>query len=78
MTIVVQSSLEESRVQDILRRTIASLNPEVPASEVKPMRAVVSESISTPVSTTALFVAFAALALVPARVNEFETSVHGI
>lgn len=64
MTIVVQSSLEESQVQDILRRTIASLNPEVPASEVKPMRAVVSESISTPVSTTVLFVAFAALALV--------------
>jgi putative ABC transport system permease protein len=64
MTIVVQSSLEESQVQDILRRTIASLNPEVPASEVKPMRAVVSESISTPASTTVLFVAFAALALV--------------
>jgi putative ABC transport system permease protein len=64
MTIVVQSSLEESQVQDILRRTIASLNPEVPASEVKPMRAVVAESISTPVSTTVLFVAFAALALV--------------
>jgi predicted permease len=64
MTIVVQSSLEESQVQDVLRRTIASLNPEVPASEVKPMRAVVSESVSTPASTTVLFVAFAALALV--------------
>lgn len=64
LTIVVQSSLEESQVQDVLRRTIASLNPEVPASEVKPMRAVVSESVSTPASTTVLFVAFAALALV--------------
>ena len=64
MIIVVQSSLEESQVQDVLRLTIASLNPEVPASEVKPMRAVVSESVSTPASTTVLFVAFAALALV--------------
>jgi putative ABC transport system permease protein len=64
MTIVVQSSLEESQVQDVLRRTIASINPEVPASEIKPMRAVVSESFSTPASTTVLFVIFAALALV--------------
>ena len=32
MIAVVQSSLEESQVQDVLRRTIASLNPEVPAS----------------------------------------------
>jgi predicted permease len=63
MTIVVQSSLEESQAQDVLHRTIASLNPEVPASEVKPMRAVVYESVSTPASTTVLFVAFAALAL---------------
>ena len=63
MTAVVQSSLEESQVHDVLRRTIASLNPEVPASEVKPMRAIVSESVSTPASTTFLFVVFAALAL---------------
>ncbi|MGC1619244.1 MAG: ABC transporter permease [Candidatus Acidiferrum sp.] len=64
MTVVVQSSLDELQLQNALRSTIASLNPEVPASEVKPMRAVVSESVSTPASTTELFVAFAGLALV--------------
>jgi putative ABC transport system permease protein len=64
MTVVIHSSLEESQLQSALRRTVAGLNPEVPASEVKPMRAVVSESVSTPASTTVLFVAFAALALV--------------
>jgi len=64
MTLVIQSGLEESQLQNVLRSTIAGLNPEVPASEVKPMRAVVSESVSTPASTTILFVAFAALALV--------------
>jgi putative ABC transport system permease protein len=64
MTLVIQSSLEESQLQSVLRSTIAGLNPEVPASEVKTMRAVVSESVSTPASTTILFVAFAALALV--------------
>jgi putative ABC transport system permease protein len=64
MTLVIQSSLEESQLQNVLRSTIATLNPEVPASEMKPMRAVISESVSTPASTTVLFVAFAALALV--------------
>ena len=64
MTVVIQSSLEESQLQNVLRSTIAGLNPEVPASEVKTMSAVVAESVSTPASTTILFVAFAALALV--------------
>lgn len=64
MTLVIQSSLEESQLQNVLRSRIAGLNPEVPATEVKTMRAVVSESVSTPASTTILFVAFAALALV--------------
>jgi putative ABC transport system permease protein len=64
MTLVVQSRLEESQLQNALRSTIAGLNPEVPASEVRTMRAVVSESVSTPASTTILFVVFAALALI--------------
>jgi putative ABC transport system permease protein len=64
MTVVIQSSLEESQLQSVLHRAVAGIKPEVPASEVKPMRAVVSESVSTPASTTVLFVAFAALALV--------------
>jgi predicted permease len=64
MTVVVQSSVDESQVQDALRRTIASLGPEIPLSEIRPMSAVVSDSVSTPASTTILFVAFAALALI--------------
>ncbi len=64
MSLVVQSSLEESQVQDALRRSILSLGADIPVSEVKPMHAIVSESVSTSASTTTLFVAFAALALV--------------
>ncbi len=64
MNVVIQSSLVELQVQNVLRTIIAGLNPEVPASEVKTMSAVVAESVSTPASTTVLFVAFAALALV--------------
>jgi putative ABC transport system permease protein len=64
MTIVVHASLDESQVQGILRRTVTALNSDVPLNEVKPMTTVVSESVSTPASTTFLFVAFAALALI--------------
>jgi putative ABC transport system permease protein len=64
MTIAVQTGLEDLQVQNVLRRTIAGLNPEVPASEVTAMRAVVSKSVVTPASTAFLFVTFALLALV--------------
>jgi predicted permease len=64
MTMAIQARLAESQVRDVLRLTIQSLNPEVPVVEVKSMSAVLSESVSTPGSTTFLFVAFAALALV--------------
>jgi putative ABC transport system permease protein len=43
---------------------VTALNPEVPVSEVKTMRTVVSEAVSTPASTMSLFVTFAGLALV--------------
>jgi predicted permease len=64
MTIILQASLDESQIQGELRRTVAGLNGEVPVVEVKPMSAVVSESVSAPASTTFLFVTFALLALV--------------
>jgi predicted permease len=64
MTVVIQASLDESQIQDTLRRTTAALNAEVPVSEIKLMSSVVSESVSAPASTTLLFVAFAGLALV--------------
>ena len=64
MTVVIQASLDESQIQDVLRHTTAALNAEVPVSEIKLMSSVVSESVSAPASTTLLFVAFAGLALV--------------
>jgi len=64
MTIAVQTSSEESQVGGMLRGIVTGLNPEVPVSELKTMRAVVSEAVSTPASTMSLFVTFAGLALV--------------
>jgi len=64
MTIAVQTSSDDSQVGSMLRGIVTGLNPEVPVSELKTMRAVVSEAVSTPASTMSLFVTFAGLALV--------------
>jgi predicted permease len=64
MSLAVKTTLDDSQIGGLLRGIVANLNPNVPVSELKTMRRVVSESVSTPASTTFLFVAFAALALV--------------
>ncbi len=64
MTIAVRTSMDETQTGSALRRIVNNLNQDVPVSEIKAMRAVVSEAVSTPASTTSLFVAFAGLALV--------------
>jgi ABC-type antimicrobial peptide transport system permease subunit len=63
MTIAVQTASEDSQVGAKLRRIVAGLSPEVPVSELKTMRTVVSEAVSTPASTTSLIAAFAGLAV---------------
>jgi predicted permease len=69
MTIAVRTTLDETQTEAMLRRIVGGLNQEVPVSEVKTMSAVVSEAVSTPASTTSLFVTFAGLALVLAIVG---------
>src|SRR6266496_507154 len=64
MTIAVRTSSDESQVRAMLQRIVAGLNHDVPVSEVRTMNAVLSEAVSTPASTTSLFVTFAGLALV--------------
>src|SRR5260370_42565389 len=64
MTITIRTASDDSQIASMLRNTVAGLNQEVPVSEVKRMRAVVSEAVSTPASTTGVMVGFAALALV--------------
>ncbi len=64
MTIAIRTASDDSQIAMMLRNTVAAINQEVPVSEVKTMRAVISEAVSTPASTTALMAVFAALALV--------------
>jgi predicted permease len=64
MTIALRTSSDPSQIEGTLRRIVSGLNQAVPVGEVKTMNAVVAEAVSTPASTTTLFVTFAALALV--------------
>jgi len=63
MTIAIRTASEDSEIATMLRKSVATLNQEVPVSEVKTMNAVMSEAASAPRSTTILFTAFAGLAL---------------
>ncbi len=63
MTLTIRTSTDQSQTANLLRSTVASLNAEAPVTEVRPMGSFLSDAVSTPRSTTALFVAFAALAL---------------
>jgi len=63
MSLAVQTASDDAQVGTMLRGIVTGLNPEVPVSDVKTMRALVSEAVSTPASTMSLFVTFAGLAL---------------
>jgi putative ABC transport system permease protein len=64
MTIAIRAASDDSQIAAMLRSAVAHLNQQAPVSEVKSMQAVVSEAVSTPASTTSLFVVFAAVAVV--------------
>jgi putative ABC transport system permease protein len=63
MTLTVRTSTDQTQTANLLRSTVAELNPEVPVTEVRSMGSFLSDAVSRPRSTTALFVAFAVLAL---------------
>jgi putative ABC transport system permease protein len=63
MTLAIDTRLDDRQVQGFLRSTVANLNPEVPASDVRSMTTVVADSVATPASMAWLFVAFAGVAL---------------
>jgi predicted permease len=64
MTLVLRTASDRGHFAEAVRTTVAALNPEVPVSEVKTLRTVVSDSETAPRSTMSLFAIFAVLALV--------------
>ena len=63
MTVVVRGAADALSFAGALREIVASLNPEVPITEVQTLRGVVNESVSAPRSIMSLFAVFAALAI---------------
>lgn len=64
MSIAVRTDYDTPETARFLHSTLSAASPSIPVSEVKTMRAVVSEAASTPASTTFLFATFAGVALV--------------
>ena len=63
MTLVVRTTTGQVNLGGGLRKVVATLNPNVPTSEMRTLGTVVSGSLEGPRSTMLLFAIFAALAL---------------
>ena len=63
MPIAVRTTADSADAASLLRNTLTGSAPDIPITEVRTMRTVVSEAASTSASTTVLFSSFAAVAL---------------
>lgn len=63
MTIVVRMASNDPEAVKLLRSALVAASPNIPISEVRTMRTVVSDAAAVPASTTVLFAAFAGVAL---------------
>jgi putative ABC transport system permease protein len=61
---VVRMSSNDPDAAKLFRNALVAASPNVPNSEVRTMRTVISEAAATPASTMLLFAAFAGVALV--------------
>src|SRR5215469_626973 len=71
MTIAVSTTSDNGETANYLRSTLAASAPNIPITEFRTMRAVVSEATSTSASTTLLFTWFASIALVLGMVGVY-------
>ncbi|HYM77059.1 MAG TPA: ABC transporter permease [Candidatus Dormibacteraeota bacterium] len=63
MTIAVRTNSNDPNAANLLHSVLTAASSNIPISEVKTMRAVVSEANAAPASTTFLFASFAGVAL---------------
>jgi predicted permease len=71
MSVFVRSAVDPSRLAAGIREPVASVNPDVPVSEVQTMESVVASSVSEPRSMMWLFASFAACALLLAAIGTY-------
>jgi predicted permease len=63
MTLVIAAAGDQVQIARELKNTVASLNHDVPVSQISPLKSWVAEAMAEPRSTSALFALFAILAL---------------
>ena len=78
MTLVVRTANRPASLADELRRMVASINPEVPLTEMQTLSLVVSQSLTSPRSTMMLFAIFAALAVLLGVVGVYGVISYGV
>jgi predicted permease len=71
MALVVRSSADAPGLAARLRALVASVNPDVPVSDVSSLEAIVSSSVSEPRSMMWLFAGFAGCALLLAAIGTY-------
>jgi predicted permease len=71
MTLILRTTANLPPLAGDLRRLVASVNPDVPVSEVRPLEAVVSGSTSASRSLMWLFVSFGGAALLLAAIGAY-------
>ena len=63
MTLVIETSAEQAQIASELKNTVASLNHDVPVSQIGPLKNWVAEAMAEPRSISGLFAVFGGLAL---------------
>jgi predicted permease len=76
MTLLIRTNLKASDLAHELRKLVASVNPNVPVSDVRTMESIISASTAQPRSMMWLFVSFAGVALLLAAVGTYGVISH--
>jgi putative ABC transport system permease protein len=63
MTLVIETAGDQVQIAGELKNTVASLNSDVPVSQISPLKDWVEQAMAEPRSISSLFAVFAALAL---------------
>lgn len=71
MNLILRTTLDSPGVANEVRQLVASLNPNIPVSEVRTLEAAVSKSLSPSRALMWLFVSFAGTALILAAVGTY-------
>src|SRR5579885_2850752 len=76
MTLLIRTNLKAPDLAPEIRKLVASLNPNVPVSDIRTMEGIISASTAQSRSMMSLFVSFASVALLLAAVGTYGVISH--